>query len=66
MPTVTVRILEPWNGYKEGSVLTVTEKTYYQTRTDGVKMNLVAESSDPEKIDFDRLHDNPFVIDEEE
>lgn len=44
MALIQVRILEPWNGYKANSVLTVTETTYYQTRTQGVKMHIVAES----------------------
>lgn len=44
MALIQVRILEPWNGYKANSVLTVTETTYYQTRSEGVKMHIVAES----------------------
>lgn len=66
MALVTVRILEPWNGYREGSVLTVTEKTYYQARTSGVRMNIIAGTAEPEPLDLERLHDRPFNIDEEE
>lgn len=66
MATLTVRILEPWNGYKANSVLTVTEKTYYQTRTSGVKMNIIAETPKDEPVDLDSLHDRPFHVDEEE
>lgn len=66
MALVTVRILEPWNGYREGSVLTVTEKTYYQARTSGVRMNIIAGTAEPEPLDLERLHDKPFIIEEEE
>lgn len=71
MGVIQVRILEPWNGYKENSILTVTERVYYQTRTDGVRMHIVAESGEAFndtdfKKEMERLHDKPFMFDEEE
>lgn len=73
MATVNVRILEAWNGYKAGSTLVVTERTFYETRAKGIKMNLIAESSGTEPIkkkvtkkEVEILHDRPFLIDEEE
>lgn len=68
MATIQVRILEPWNGYKANSILTVTETTYYQTRADGVQMHIVAESKPLKKepLNIETLHDRPFIIEEEE
>lgn len=72
MPLLNVRILEPWNGYKAGSTLQVTERAYYLTRSQGVKMNIIGESNviKPEpkgitKQELERLHDKPFSSEEE-
>lgn len=66
MALYTVRILEPWNGYSAGNTLTVTEKAYYEARKKGIKMNIVAGTAEPKPLDLERLHDKPFIIEEEE
>jgi hypothetical protein len=72
MPLLNVRLLESWNGYKAGSVLQVTERAYYLTRTQGVKMNLISDSSEHRptakpltKKELKMMHDHPFSSEEE-
>jgi hypothetical protein len=70
---VKVRLVEAWRGYSANSQVTMTEKAYFKHKADGVKMVLVTgliKTAPPErpipKIDYERLHDKPFIIDEEE
>ena len=45
MALYNVRILTPYNGYKAGSVLTMTDKAYYEARKQGHEMNIIANTS---------------------
>ena len=67
-----VRILEPWNGYNANSTVTMTEKAYYRIKSEGVKLSIVSGQKEPViydsdiTADFERLHDFPVHVPDEE
>jgi hypothetical protein len=66
-----VRILEPWNGYNADSTVTMTEAAYYRIKSEGVKLSIVTGTLPvlpvvEDQLDFDMMHDRPFLVPEEE
>jgi hypothetical protein len=75
-----VRIIDAWRGYNANSIVTMTEKAYYENKKAGVNLSLITDSAPTNtpvyqtrpitpitKNEIEEMHDKPFiVIDEEE
>lgn len=71
-----VKIIDAWRGYNPNSIVTMTEKAYYENKKSGVNLSIVSGhvSTSPEdgrntvekERDVEDLHDFPVKFTDEE